>query len=209
MTALYIFDRGDEPLPETAAELLPPWRRERFQKLRNPAARQESLAAGLLWRLAMVRRGQDPAADVTVLPGGKPVLAGREELYFSLSHSGGYALCAVSGRSVGADVQKRRRVNLSMLRRFHPGERAWLEALAPAEAEREFFRLWTRKEAWVKAVSRERMLSLKETDVIHELPGWFFSDYDLPGGFQAALCAGDPAAEVLFSTREEILSPRP
>ncbi len=189
MTELYLFDGEEGPLPEEAERLLPAWRRERLAPLKNPSARRESLAAGLLWRYAMKKRGLSPEAEVIRLPAGKPVLAASDAAWFSLSHSGRYVLCAVSDRPVGADVQEPRRVSASVERFFHPAERLWLDGAG--ERERAFFRLWARKEAWVKAVSADRMLSLDEADVIHPLPGLYFQDFELPGGFQAALCAGE------------------
>jgi len=209
MTELLVFDRGDEPLPETAVELLPAWRRERTARLKHAGARQESLAAGLLWRVAMGRRSVPAEAEVRCLPAGKPVLAGREDVWFSLSHSGRYALCAVSAAPVGADVQERRTVRPSMLRFFHPAEQAWLTGPVSGE-EGDFFRLWARKEAWVKAVSGERMLSLAEADVIHPLPGLRFWDYELPGGFQAALCGAEvDRPSMIWVARTELLSAGP
>ena len=189
MTRTFIFDRGDLLLPESAAALLPPWRRERFVRLRREEARQESLAAGLLYRRAMTLWGADPGAEVVLLPAGKPVLAGREDLYFSLSHSGRYVLCAVSDLPVGADVQECRPLRTDLTRWFHPGEQAWLAEQEDREAA--LYRLWTRKEAWVKAVSGETMLSLGEADVLHDLPGLWFRDIDLPGDYAAAVCAGE------------------
>ena len=198
-----MLDRGGETLPEAWLEQLPPWRRARTEKLRNETARQESLAAGLLWVRAMECWGADPLTPVELLPAGKPVFSAGMQSWFSLSHSGRYVLCAVSSKSVGADVQQMRKVNLSMARRFHPGEQAWLAEQKESGAE-EFFRLWTRKEAWVKAESGERMLSLSQSDVIHELPGWSFWDYELPGGYRAAVCSRTAETpELTFLTAEE------
>lgn len=191
MTELYVFDREGAALPETAAARLPAWRREIFERLKNGAARQESLCAGLLFAYAMERRGLSRDAAVERLPAGKPVLLGRDDVFFSLSHSGRYALCAVSGGAVGADVQELRPARMSLARRFHPAERAWLESLPEEERSGALFRLWTRKEAWVKAVSGGRILSLAEADVLHELPGLRFRDYTLPGGYAAAVCAAE------------------
>ena len=204
MTELFVFDRADEPLPEEAERLLPAWRRERLAGLRNPAARQESLAAGLLWRLALSRRGVPQEAEIAVLGAGKPVLAGREDVWFSLSHSGRYVLCAVGSRPVGTDVQEMRPVKRSVVRYFHPAEQAWLKERDPSE-ERAFFHLWSRKEAWVKALSGDRMLSLAEADVIHALPGLRFYDYDFPGGYQAALCTSEEALPPVLTARSELL----
>ena len=189
MTEVYVFDRGGAALPETAAARLPGWRRELLDRLKNENARQESLCAGLLFAYAMERRGLPRDAAVERLPAGKPVLCGREDVFFSLSHSGRYALCAVSGSAVGADVQEIRPARTGIARRFHPEERAWLESLPAEERNEALFRLWARKEAWVKAVSDGRILSLAEADVLHALPGLVFRDYALPGGYAAAVCA--------------------
>ena len=185
--------------------LLPPWRRERTERLKHSPARQESLAAGLLLGCVMERWNISPWEPVTILPAGKPVFSGREDVWFSLSHSGRYAMCAVSGMPVGADVQLMRPVNLSMARRLHPGERDWLSRQAEEERENAFFRLWTRKEAWVKAVSEERTLSLSETDVIHRLPGLTFRDWVLPGEYRASVCAREESIpEFVLLTRADI-----
>ena len=191
MAELYVFDRDGVTLPATAAVRLPSWRRETFDRLKNEKARQESLCAGLLFAYAMERRGLSRDAAVERLPAGRPVLADREGVFFSLSHSGRYVLCAVSGKAVGADVEEIRPVRISIARRFHPAERAWLESLPAEERDAALFRLWTRKEAWVKAVSGERVLSLAEADVIHPLSGWQFRDYTLPGGYAAAVCMAE------------------
>lgn len=207
MTEVYLFDMAGFVPPEGAEELLPVWRRERYERLRNENARRESLCAGLLYAFAMQRRGLDPAAPVTILPAGRPMLE-EPGAYFSLSHSGRYVMCAVSGAPVGADVQQMRTTRLSAVRMCHPAERAWLESLPEAERESAFFRLWTRKEAWVKAVSRERTLRLREADVIHALPGLSFRDYSLPGGYAAAVCAGEQELpELLPVSAAELLDP--
>ena len=126
MTKIYVLDRGEDILPESCIAFLPPWRRERTEKLRNDSARQESLAAGLLWRKAMEEWGADPLAPVEVLPAGKPVFSSGTGPRFSLSHSGRYVLCVLSDNTVGGDVQQMRKVNLSISRRLHPLEQQWL-----------------------------------------------------------------------------------
>lgn len=206
MTKVYVLDRGEDILPESCVESLPPWRRERTEKLRNEASRQESLAAGLLWRRVMEESGADAQSPVEELPAGKPVFSPENGIWFSLSHSGRYVLCAVSDNAVGADVQQMRKVNLSIARRLHPGEQSWLEEQAEEKRRAEFFRLWARKEAWVKAASGERMLSLSETDVIHGLPGLYFWERPLSGGYRAAVCTrGEEEPSWIFLRCDELL----
>lgn len=207
MTRIYLFCGEGAPLPEAAAALLPPWRRQRLEALRAPGPRQESLRAGLLFSLAMEKQGLSPGEPVRILPAGKPVLAEREDVYFSLSHSGDWALCALGDKPVGADVQKRRKVSLSLARRLHPAEAEWLLQQPEDRREEAFFRLWTRKEAWVKCESGPRVLSLSETDVIHPPAGRFFRDWAPGEGYAAAVCAREAeTAEPVTVTREELLA---
>ena len=208
MTDIYIFKQDPTKMPENAAELLPRWRRRRYERLRYTPARQESLGAGLLWRYAVERRGLSPDEPVKFLQAGKPVFADREGVHFSLSHSGPYAMCAVSDQPVGVDVQKVKSVHLSIARRFHFRERDWL-AEQPAERQMEaFFRIWTRKEAWVKAVSRDQLLSLEQEDVMHGPPGWQYGEYELEDDFLAAVCArqSETLAPLVTLEPEQLLS---
>lgn len=191
MTRVYLFCGEGRALPEEAVSLLPEWRRQRHDRLRREESRRESLHAGLLYAYALRQWGVDPEQPVIFLPAGKPVLAERQDVFFSLSHSGEWAMCALSSQPVGADIQRRRAVKNTMARRFHPQEQAWLETISTQAWEAEFFRLWTRKEAWVKVVSEGDMLSLSAVDVIHPAPGLQFQDYALPGGYHAAVCALD------------------
>ncbi len=205
MTEVYVFDRGEETLSEELLCRLPPWRQERTARLKNAIARQESLAVGLLWCYGVEKRGWSRAEPVSLCSAGKPVFS-KSAVHFSLSHSGRYAMCALSEERVGVDVQELRQVKPSMARWLHPQERQWLESWPPERQTEAFFRLWTRKEAWVKAESGERMLSLGETDVIHPLPGYEFMEYALPFGCRAAVCARERIpAEPVFVTREELL----
>ncbi|MFF2078112.1 4'-phosphopantetheinyl transferase family protein [Kitasatospora sp. NPDC058162] len=81
---------------------------------------------------------------------GKPAVADAPGLHFSLSHSGELALLAVAPRPVGVDLEllgSGRDVE-RLSRRFFPGRERELVARGGRPA---FARLWTRKEACVKA----------------------------------------------------------
>jgi 4'-phosphopantetheinyl transferase len=87
---------------------------------------------------------------------GKPALADTPRMVgFSLSHSGGLAVCAVvEDAEVGVDIEVEREVadfeNLAR-RFFHPAETEKLLSLPVAARQAAFFRCWTRKEAYIKA----------------------------------------------------------
>jgi 4'-phosphopantetheinyl transferase len=87
---------------------------------------------------------------------GKPFLASPErKAAFNLSHSGCLALVAISsGPEVGVDIERiRDEVDLDSVARgvFAARENGWLRSLDSSERLRGFYRLWTLKEACLKA----------------------------------------------------------
>jgi 4'-phosphopantetheinyl transferase len=90
---------------------------------------------------------------------GKPSLAAEQAtsgVCFNLSHSEGLGLFVLArNRAVGADLEQVRSVRDGRAvaeRFFAEDERAALDGLSGDDWSRAFFRCWTRKEAFVKAV---------------------------------------------------------
>jgi 4'-phosphopantetheinyl transferase len=74
----------------------------------------------------------------------------------SLSHSGNYALCAITNNDslIGCDIETHKpRVNIDAIAKsfFAENEALLLSNLNEGEKSRFFYRLWTCKEAWLKA----------------------------------------------------------
>jgi 4'-phosphopantetheinyl transferase len=106
---------------------------------------------------------QQPVEAIALRQGeyGRPVLAleSPQALDFNWSHSGEQALVAIAhGIAPGVDLEwvRPRRSALEIARRyFAADELAWLEAIdKPAARELAFLRLWTAKEAVLKAHGR-------------------------------------------------------
>ncbi len=86
---------------------------------------------------------------------GKPALAGLADApTFNLAHSGQWGLCAVTrGVEVGVDIEQvNRQLDYEKLAAqfFSAREQSWLQDASDLRRRRLFFRLWTRKEAWLK-----------------------------------------------------------
>lgn len=86
-------------------------------------------------------------------PQGKPYIKGSH-IYFNISHSGDYAVCAVSENEVGIDIQKTGKVHLGLARRHFTKEEYALIMSAEDEISRKelFYRIWAIKESFVKAI---------------------------------------------------------
>jgi 4'-phosphopantetheinyl transferase len=111
-------------------------------------------------------------------PGGKPVLRGAE-LQFNLSHSGERALLAISGGlPVGVDIQAPHPTTAKpwFARRICT-EREY-EHVMPDADPGELLRLWTRKEAVIKARGEGSYVSVDEIDVLDRrvAGGWVCVD---------------------------------
>jgi 4'-phosphopantetheinyl transferase len=125
--------------------------------------REVFIAAHALKRKLLSWAGDSPPADWRFIVGqwGKPQIApalGQARLHFSLSHTRGLVACAVSlDHEIGLDVEASDRAGdgLDIAGRFFaPAELTLLRAAAPDDRPELFARIWTLKEAYIKATGR-------------------------------------------------------
>jgi 4'-phosphopantetheinyl transferase len=182
-------------------------RAARFVFARN---RIEFVAAHALLRAALASAFGVPSQGWRFVAGahGKPVAwigGAPAPLSFNLSHTTGMvglAASAGSNRELGFDLENlARNIDLKVADRyFTPQEVAWLAALPEAERRRGFLRLWTLKEAFIKATGKGLTQDLASfwfapsPPQIHFTPqlgedaaDWRFEQRILDGAFVAAL----------------------
>lgn len=143
---------------EKRLSVLPDFLQEKVLKCRNFPDRQRRLSGYLLLAHILSRwtmkaeAGSPNLAHYRTEAGGKPYLCGYPEIQFNLSHSGRYAVCAVSSEPVGIDIQERRERHGNLAARFFSQEENEQLAECHTEEEREelFFRFWCAREAYVK-----------------------------------------------------------
>lgn len=165
-------------------------RRERILAFRSTEDRCRSLAAALLLRLALEK--EDVSYDEAVFfegEHGKPMLKHRD-LHFNLSHAGKWAMCAISDREVGADIEglfrfdgKKKRMEGIARRCLTKEEQAYL---AHADHyEEELIRIWTKKESYVKMTGEGLSRDLSTVDT---LQGNCYEQRTLADGYCATVC---------------------
>ena len=184
----------DEKLFSYYYALQRPERREKVDRMRFDRGKRLTLGAGIVMEAALEFAG---VSDMSVMidPHGKPVLAGSRETsvagssdsvsdllpthdqdvfpcFFNISHTKNIAVCAVSDREVGIDVEHKRELKDPLIRRaFTPKEIVYAEKLNmndinPVKAGHEdqggqsfglsddqltyYTRLWTIKESVMK-----------------------------------------------------------
>jgi 4'-phosphopantetheinyl transferase len=200
-----------------------PCEREHYQALPRGSRRaRQYLASRWLLRAHLASElGLDPLViSLRFATDSPPVLPGTA-CRIGLSHSGELCLCIVAARlQVGCDVEYRRpRNHLRAIAGpyFHPAEAAYLNSVAADRACRDFYRLWSLKEATQKALGRGLSGGLRTPAFVLE-PGlrcldsptamaWTFASgliADETGGYAMALAAGGAAPVAGFSvTRYE------
>jgi len=108
---------------------------------------------------------------------GKPAIIGHPEIYFNLSHCKQAAVCAISDRPVGIDVESIREYKDSLVHyTMNDEEIKEIEsAKNPAAA---FIRLWTMKEAALKLIGTGISDDLKTVLTCH--PEFHYSTHVTP-----------------------------
>jgi len=152
-------DEWDSSLSDSYRKILTPEETERYARFAFEKDRRQFLLTRALVRDVLSRYlGVEPAALVFARNEyGKPALA--EPLgcpvTFSLSHTKGLSVCAVaSEQMIGVDVESLQRTpgHQDIPKRFFAtSEVAFLESVDKPQKSTEFLRLWTLKEAFIKA----------------------------------------------------------
>jgi len=146
----------------------------RANRFKVDSARQDFLISHHLLRQTLSGYLQTDAHSISYRYGqhGKPHLntPDRHELNFSLSHSGDRLLIAICHDcEIGVDIEwiQERSNPLQLARHFMSrGEALQLAELKDPVAQREFFfTLWTRKEAYVKALGQGFFHAINKTDM--------------------------------------------
>jgi 4'-phosphopantetheinyl transferase len=191
-------------------QLLSPSERDKAASFRFARDRARSLIAhaGLRRVLGACLGIAPDRVTFAVTAAGKPGVADADPVSFNLAHSGRIAAAAVSrGREIGIDIEHiRPAAGLGAIaeRFFRPAERAWLESQGDQWLEG-FYRLWTAKEAILKAAGTGLSGPLDQTAVRpgQDAPPWNLRELDLAGGYAATLAFdGAPAPVRVLTPRQ-------
>jgi len=134
--------------------------------------RQRFIASHIAMRMILAKYLETQPQNLTYAKeiNGKPYLQYHPELKFNLSHSGDYAMVAVSDQPIGVDIEKiSDRDELDLAKRFFStAEYAWLIQQSADKQQAAFFQLWSRKESVIKLTGLGLKQSLSEFSVIND-----------------------------------------
>ena len=210
-------DQADDRL-ERFRRTLEPHELERAGRFHFEKHRRHFIVARGFLRSVVARYLEQSPNSLRFVYGayGKPALASEHGLRFNLSHSNEVALLAVTLEAeLGVDVEHMRAdfASEDIARRFF--SRAEVEAFNALPKEEQvaaFFRCWTRKEAYIKAIGKGLSQALDAFDVTlapgaapeltraedDDVSRWLLRDIHVAEGYAGALIVERPVAEVRF-----------
>ena len=110
----------DNNLYEEILNELPRDKVDRIKRFRRIEDSMRTLAADLLIRTAACIRFNTQNRFLKFQKGckGKPYLLNNNNFHFNLSHSGDFAVCAISNKTIGIDIEKVQDMDFSIAKGF-------------------------------------------------------------------------------------------
>lgn len=161
--------------------------------------KEQHTHAHKLLRECLKRFGVNYSESTPIIKGkhGKPSLAEHPEIQYNLSHGDGIAACIVGEKECGIDCERVRTYHVNVVKRvFSEAEKALIENMEESEKDLLFFRLWTLKESYIKALGTGLSYPLTKAEFILDgdeifvhPEGFRFRQYILQNGkFVVSVC---------------------
>lgn len=182
-------------------------RQEKVNRFKLRCDKNLCLGAGLIAEYALRDYlGDNSVFNIDYEKNGKPVVSNSKDIHISISHSGDIAVCTVSDLAVGCDIQVYDGFKNDICQRcFFKSEIDFIFFDAQSR-EKNFYRIWALKEAYVKMtgigimgfgkteIQVNKKISVKYKGT--EIPVSFF-ECDIPG-YAAAICIGEETSSPII-----------
>ena len=169
-------------------------------------SRETFIRSRAMLRAVLAREiGVSPAkVPLTFNSHGKPELATRDDMHFNVSHSSGMALVAIHSRPIGVDIERvdERIPHFDLASDLFTDaeQRELSKPNCDREKTRQFFRIWTRKEAFLKGLGTGFAVDPRLFDVVDpravEGSGWQLHPLPVAPDWEAAIAVADAAEDV-------------
>ncbi len=167
-------------------------RRASVMKMQNEKKRNLRICADWLCRKAISEFCGVSHREISfgMSPLGKPY-AKNLPVYFSISHSGDYAVCAIADTEIGIDIEEIRTVHPRASEKFcTEDEKEFAES-----DENGFFKIWTLKEAYFKCIGtglgadiKSVSFSISGDEITCSENGFELSFWEIKKGYICSVC---------------------
>ncbi|MDO3410485.1 4'-phosphopantetheinyl transferase superfamily protein [Saccharibacillus sp. CPCC 101409] len=180
---------------------------DRIAGFRRKRDRIRTLVGEMLVRYAAADYRRLPVEEIAFEreERGKPFLAGGAAgFHFNISHSGSWVAAAFARSGIGVDVERHTSIDPDIAKRFF-ADQEWKYVFSHPAGEREkaFFKIWTLKESYIKALGGGLSIPLDSFSTVENGSGIrclqsettgsrYFSAPDFADGYSLAVCAAEP-----------------
>jgi len=181
--------------PQTAdlMKLISPERQQQLSKFRFDIDRKLSLYAELLVRSQVRERLGIANQDITLSKNkyGKPYLQNDLQFQFNISHTHNAIAVAFSDDEIGIDIEYVRSSDIKISERFFsPVEQSYI--IKSENQDQAFYKVWTRKEAYIKNLGKGLSIPLKSFNVLDNTTGMIINTFTI-GKYYISICFKDRA----------------
>ena len=175
-------EQYDEAAIEQCLKQMPPSQVERINQVHHLQGKREKVIAWQLLINALHELGIADTPQIDYNPHGKPFLKNHPEVHYNISHCRtAVALAIDTERPVGIDVESRRKISDSLIRKVCNLEEQQ-RVNNSEDSTLEFIRIWTRKEAYYKCIGTGIQDDLHETEKLILERGLKIETHPLPDG---------------------------
>lgn len=144
-------------------------KRQRINRYRLRKDAQNSLLGDILLHYALRQyfiHNEDVSFGTNEY--GKPFLKSHPNIQYNISHTDNYVACAITKDiPVGVDVETVKPIELDLAERFFTKNEYKYIANCPLEQQMQcFYRIWTRKESYVKMIGKGLTIPLNSFNVL-------------------------------------------
>lgn len=125
-------------------------KRNKIKKIENVNSKKRSILAELLFiKLLEIDNLSYNEIEIYKNNFGKPLIK-NENIFFNISHSHDYSVCALSKNNIGIDIEKIRKVNKKVIYQFATKNEITYITQNENELFKRIFEIYTLKEAYFK-----------------------------------------------------------
>lgn len=184
-------------------------RLDKINRCKNREDKKRSFLVGCLLKYAIGQIGYDYSKCIfEVDDSGYEYIKNIDNIFFSLSHSGEYCVCAVSDNVIGIDIEKidrfnNRKIELFSNKILSEKELAVIRNVRDADLDKFFSSIWTRKEAYSKKYMKGMAINFKEIETGDNASFVTMNEIE---GYTISVCADNIMSEnIKFINASELL----
>lgn len=138
----------DKDTYDKAYQSLSKQRRDKVDKLKFINDKKLSILSEIVLKKALTDLKIKSDIELTYNQYQKPYLK-NNEIYFNISHSGEYVICAISNDEVGCDIELIKDIDMKIANKFFNDNE--YKAIINSNSQLDtFYRIWTLKESFMK-----------------------------------------------------------